>query len=312
MGHGSDRKTYTIDTLVYWALKASHRGVKLLYTEKYYEQMNDLQAILVRSAKIASTSEPQEISKIQVDVNEKFYTNVGDAAGSAEGGDASTVKITKTWETSQGYNYEQQTTSGFEWGNQVNIGAQFGLPQVGIGGNLGGNASFTQKVENSTTTSSTNTNTVRLESHHEETVKIPPGHRIRVTMTSYRVKYLLHYSMEYNVPPKTSITVPYWPYCCSCCCYSLLLLILLLLLPLSFCLLLPMALILMIRCCNGSLSITNCCGIFAPICNLTADSIFQHMPNFNDEGDYITFTQEGVLRWSADRMEVDKQLERLV
>ena len=309
MRHGNDLQAYPIDTLIKKALKSRHLGVKLLRTEKYNERKNDFQEILVRSAKIASTSEPQEISKVQVDVNEKFYTNLGYAG--FEGGDASTVKITKTWETSQGYNYEQQTTSGFEWGTGVNIGAQFGLPQVGIGGNIGGNASFTKKVEESTTTTSTNTNTVRQESHHEETVKIPPGHRIRVTMTSYRVKYKLDYSMEYNVPHKTSIMVPYWPcYCyCCCCCYLLLSMLLMLICGFLVLPIIPLLVIISKSCRN--INRTNCFGIVAPTCKLSAGSIFRRMPQFSDEGGYITFTQEGVLKWSADRMVVDKQFEKL-
>ena len=242
----------------------------------FVERFCDFQDVLVRSAKIASSGEVQEISKIQIDVNEKIYTNLGD--GSADG-DESTVKIVKTWETSQGYNYEQQTTSGFEWGAGTNIGAQFGLPQVGIGVDAGAKTTYTKRFEETIKESITKTNTVRQESHHEETVKIPPGHKIRVTMKSYSVKYRLDYTMEYKVPKKTSIRVNYCQCCCCCCCCPFLWWF--------------------------------CCGLIAPSCKLSASSILRSMPNFTEDDEYITFTQEGRLKWSADRMEVDKELEKL-
>ena len=53
-----------------------------------------------------------------------------------------------------------------------------------------------------------------------------------------------------------------------------------------------------------------CCGIFAPTCELSAGNIFHPMPDFDDGGDYVTF-QEGTLKWIADRMEVNKQIEKL-
>ena len=56
--------------------------------------------------------------------------------------DETKVTIVKKSENSKAYSYEQQTTSGLEWGAGANLGAQFGLPQVGVGATGGLNASF--------------------------------------------------------------------------------------------------------------------------------------------------------------------------
>ena len=143
-----------------------------------------------------------------MDVNEKFYTNHG---GQKE--DETKVTIVKKSENSEAYSYEQQTTSGLEWGGGANLGAQFGLPQVGVGLSGGLNASFKKLSEYLKKDSTTKTTTVGQESHHEETVEIPAGHKVTVKMTSYRVRYKLDYTMEYRVPKSVCVVVRY-----HCCC----------------------------------------------------------------------------------------------
>ena len=89
----------------------------------------------------------------------------------------------------------------------ANVGLQFGLPQVGvhIGGGLGGNY---QRHKTSTfSKEEKKKNRVELQSHHEETVKIPPGKKVAVKMTSYRVRYRLQYTMEYKIFKAASIRV---------------------------------------------------------------------------------------------------------
>ena len=61
------------------------------------------------------------------------------------------------------------------------------------------NASFKKYNEKSKTNSTTKTSTIGQESHHEEEVEVPPGLKVTVTMTTYRVRYQLEYSMEYTV-----------------------------------------------------------------------------------------------------------------
>ena len=270
------QQKFTIDQLVSGALRSRYPGATWITTPFYDQQKSNFQEVLVRSARIASSGKPQEISKIQVDVNEKIYSNYAEKSTpmpertgdhKEPDGDKSTVEIVKTTEVSEGYNYQQQTSSGFEWGAGTNIGAQFGLPQVGIGVSAGASANFTKTNMTTNTVSSSTSNKISQESHHEENVTIPPRHKVSVTMTSYRVKYRLDYTMEYTVPKSASIRVRYYT-CCSC-------------------------------------------GLFTSSCLLDASRILRTMPDFKEDGQHVTFTQQGCLTWFADRMEVDKKVAEL-
>ena len=253
------------------ALKDKRLGAKLVRTPHYEVLKSEFESSLVRDARIVDDEKtnnprPVVVSKILVDVNEKIYDN---RAGTGKT-DATTVKIVKKLETGEAFSYEQETTSGLEWGAGTNIGAQFGLPSVGgIGGpsvNLSGglNASFKKTKSTTTTESTTKTSTVGQESHHEETVEIPPGCKVKVTMTSYRIKYKLEYTMEYKVPKSRQLQVRYNIACCLALCY--------------------------------------------PSITLTAEDILKYMPGFHVVGQYVIFRQKGWLKWVADRMEVDKEI----
>ena len=251
------QQKFTIDHLVDEALRfrSGYPAARCTNTWFCDQQKNAFQDVILRSAKIAGSKKPaQELSKIQVDVNEKIYTNNGrgrsrDAGSDGPGGDKSTVKIVKTTEVSNGYNYEQQTSSGIEWGAGTNVGAQFGLPQVGVGVSVGASASFKKTNMTTNTESSSTSNTIGQQSHHEEEVTIPPGHKVIVTMTSYRVKYRLDYTMEYKVKKSTSIRARYYT--------------------------------------------SWSCGLFTSSCLLNASHILRTMPDFKEDDEYVTFTQQG-------------------
>lgn len=63
-----------------------------------------------------------------MDVNEKIYINTGGCE------DETSVKIVNCVENSEGHNYQETTTKGIKWEFNTNLGLQFGLPQVGVGG----------------------------------------------------------------------------------------------------------------------------------------------------------------------------------
>lgn len=160
---------------------------------------------LLSDAKTVNPQVPVEISKNVVDVNEKIYSN-------HEGGeDETTIRIVNCVENTEGHNYQEKTTKGIEWGAKANIGLQFGLPQVGAGieGGVGGGFKKTSLRTTSHETSSTNK--VELQSHHEEVVKVPPGKKVVVKMTSYRVRYKLEYTMEYKIAKTARIRITYDP-----------------------------------------------------------------------------------------------------
>ena len=217
--------------------------------------------LLFSDARNVDPREPEEISKNTVDVNEKVYYN---REGSE---DETTVKIVNCVENAEGHNYTQSTTKGVEWGVDSNVGLQFGLPQVGASGGFKIGANFKRTTLQTQTEEKTKSNRVELQSHHEETVKIPPGKKAVVRMTSYRVRYKLEYTMEYKIAKTAVIRVSLDP-----------------------------------------------CGLGLPCTSqrgLTARDLLQYLPGFREDEEFVYFTQDGELRWIADRMEVDKKIVSL-
>ena len=218
MAEMTNRKTSeTIewDDLVKKALKEKYgRHAALVETSYYKLQKATFVYILLSESRVVDAVEPIEISKVIVDVNEKVYTNL-------EGGeDATNVRIVRSVANSKGHNYTETTTKGIEWGAGANVGLQFGLPQVGVGVSTGTTASFKKQTTKTVTEETTNTDTVSVASHHQETVQIPPGKKAVVKMTSYRVRYKMPYTMEYKVKKNIVMLVQYRPCgiiprCCS-------------------------------------------------------------------------------------------------
>ena len=199
----------SFDQLVRNALTSKHFGA-VQENFLYEAEKADFVSVLLSSAKITQQSKvPKEISKIQVDMTEKIYTNV---EGSGDH-DETTVKIARTVQSSEGYSYQQTTTNGLEWGVGANVGVQFGLPQVGVGASVGGDGRVKKTRSTAVTEEKTKTSTIGQESHHEETMKIPSGKRVLVKMTLYRVRYELEYKMLYIVPKQLKMKVWY-----RCCC----------------------------------------------------------------------------------------------
>jgi hypothetical protein len=219
-------------------------------------------AKLFNNAKNINPREPEEISKNTVDVNEKIYCN---SEGSE---DVTTVKIVNCVENSEGHNYQECVTKGVKWGLNANVGLQFGLPQVGAGGGGGIGGNFQRESSTTLVKENKKDNKVELQSHHEETVKIPPGKKVVLKMTSYRVRYKLDYTMEYKISKSASIRVR-----------------------------------------------VDQCGLGLPCCTtlsaITAPQLLQFLPGYREDEDFAYFTQEGELRWIADRMDVKKTIADL-
>ena len=245
-------------------LRDSHgRHAKLRKSWQSDEDKKEfLRCVFADARNISESTEPEETSKTTVDVNEKIYSN---HHGSE---DETTVKLVSTTENAEGHSYSVSTTSGVEWGGGANLGLQFGLPQFGTGLNVGGNASFKKFNSKTVKDEDTKTNKVESQAHHEETVKIPPGKKVVVKMTSFRVRYKLPYTMEYKVPKTKGLSVRYDP-------------------------------------CGGIGFLGLCC---ARTGYLTATQMMHTLSGFREDAEYVYFTQQGELRWIADRMVVDKKI----
>ena len=102
-----------------------------------------------------------------------------------------------------------------------------------------------------------------MQSHHEESVKIPPGKKAVVKLMSYRVCYRLDYTLEFKIFNSAYIRIKYDP--CGL-------------------------------------------GLCMRMGNLTASELLEPLPGFREDEQFVYFTQEGVLRWTANRMEVTKEI----
>ena len=151
-------------------------------------------------AKVVDPKEPQEISANTVDVNEKIYTNTGGYE------DETTVKIVNMEENTEGRNYREVTSKGIKWGVDANVGLQFGLPHVlNVGGEIG--SSYERSKVLAVTKEKSKEQKHKRQSHHEETLSIPPGKKATLRMTSYRVRYKLDYTLEYKIAKKDGVVV---------------------------------------------------------------------------------------------------------
>ena len=249
------------DLLLRAAREHFGRRARVAPTSSSYITGEDKKAFLAKlfnDAKNINPREPEQISKNTVDVNEKIYTN---NEGSV---DETSVKIFKCVENSEGHNYQEITTKGVQWGGSANVGLQFGLPQVGVGGGGSVGASFQRQLTTTLVREEKKENRVKLQSHHEETVKIPPGKRVVVKMTSFRVRYKLDYTMEYKMSKSTQIRI---------------------------------------RVDTCGIGLPLMCMTLLPV---TASQLMQPLPGYREDEEFVYFTQEGELRWIADRMEVKK------
>lgn len=150
-------------------------------------------------------SEPEEISKTTVDVNEKIYENHDGSE------DTTTIKLVNSTEDIEGHNYVQTTKKGIEWGLNANIGLQFGIPQIGGSNDSGAKLGVGFKKSKTTETTKAEKKVARLvnRAHNEEIVTIPPKTRVIVKMTSYRVRYKTQYTMEYKIDKTAGMEVLY-------------------------------------------------------------------------------------------------------
>ena len=230
---------------------------------------------LFSDAKNINPRRPEEISKNIVDVNEKVYLNhekgkeQTESKDETERKDKTKVTIVNTVENIEGHNYQQTTTSGVEWGVDAKIGLQFGLPQFGGGGPQGGIGGSFKKTSTKTETVETKSENKQVQAaHHEEQVDIPAGKKVVITMTSYRVRYKLEYTMEYKIAKSEKIRISFTRYGIR------------------------------LPCCLGSGA-------------LTASQVMHTLPGYREDEEFVYFTQEGELRWIADRMVVEKTVEPL-
>ena len=226
---------FTWDTLLVQAFKEKYgRRARFAYNPNTTADKKWFVRQLFDDVKNINPREPVEIRRNLVDVNEKVYSNF-----QGSGDDESTVKIVSSVENSEYHDYQVSTTRGVLWGTDANDGLLFGFPQT--------------------------SNRVGVQSHHEESVKIPQGKKVVVKLMSYRVRYRLDYTLEFKIFKSARVRIKFD----SCGCGL---------------------------------------GLCKQMGNLTAPELLEPLPGFREDTHFVYFTQEGVLRWTANRMKVTKMM----
>ena len=157
---------------------------------------------------------PSIVGRTVVDVSTKEYKNYA-----AENRDDPTAKditkatVNKSSETKNRRDYKFTSTQGITWGLSADVGLRvlaMGMTECSIG------------LDGKKKSSSRNSlDTMGFEYHQEETVSIPPGKKVHVTISTYKVVYRLHYTFEFSLPKFHSFPISYrTSCCCGLCCFS--------------------------------------------------------------------------------------------
>lgn len=196
MAGESGSQKLTIDDLVLKALGAAHKGATPLQTQQYEDQKKEFEQLLIKSA-IETKEISKDVRKIQVD--EKVVEHVNNREEE---------EITVTSEsdyvgTGNDYNYVQSTTEGLVWTPGLNIGSQFGKPEVIV--------RELEPGEELDKTKKPSPAMMLVKTHVENSTKVPPGIKLTRTSTLCRKCHIMEYTKKYRVPKSAEIQVRHSP-----------------------------------------------------------------------------------------------------
>ena len=150
-----------------------------------------------------------------VDISTKeFKNNAAEDGKDPTARDTTKATVKKSTATSKGRNYEFASTQGVSWDIGGNVGLQM-LAMGMAGGSFGFGGKYGKNKSKSVTVGSNLEESLGFEYSQEETICVPPGKKVHVTITTYTVQYRLNYTLEFSVPKSGSVFVSYSK---SCCC----------------------------------------------------------------------------------------------
>ena len=259
-GRRSKDESIQWDDLLLGAVREHYslRGRPLLHSPITLDSKNRFVKRLFSNVQTTYQADPEEISRSTVDVHEKIFTNTGGFE------DETSVAIVSDVENTEVRNYQETTTKGIKWDVDTNVGLQFGLPQVGVGGNANIGGSYGRSRSVSVAWGKHEEKKHKHQSRHEEKLSIPPGKIATLRMSAQKVRYKLQYAIEYSIPKSDGVFVR-----------------------------------------------TDLCGLglWYTSVFVSASQLLNPLPGFREDDEFVYFTQEGELRWIADRMTVTKTLK---
>ena len=161
---------------------------------------------------------PTQVGRSLIDISTKEYKN-----HAAEDGkdptdrDTTQAKVTKHSATKKGRNYQFTSTQGVRWDVGPDVGLQILAMGMG-GGSIGLGGSYGRDKSKSGTMEDFMKESVGFEYSQEETVRVPPGKKVYMTISTYTVQYRQRYTLEFSVPKYGSVHVAYKKPCfCGLC-----------------------------------------------------------------------------------------------
>ena len=213
MESSSSDTSYTFKDLLTEAAKAEcGRNITVRDTAFTTNQLKNFEDSIVIKV-LHREDKPTEVGRTIVDISKKEFKNHAEESKDHTAKDTTKAIVNKSSSTKKGRNYQFQSTQGVNWG----VGGNIGLQVMGMGmggGTMGISGKYGKNKSTSETTGSSIDTELFFSYCQEETISVPPGKKVHVTITTYTVKYRLHYTLEFSVPKSGSVFVSYSKPCC--------------------------------------------------------------------------------------------------
>ena len=257
------------DTVTFWQLfeQAAKRrygqNIRVLKTASYETKVNNIDLQL---SVVAMEQKPSERKRTIVDINMKEYVNHGKVAQ-----DESIVQINKKSFKTEGDRYTFSSTKGVNFGVGSNLGAQV-MGAAVAGGSIGISGHYDKSKSTTEETEKSSTKGYEYSYNQEEKIVVPPRTRVTATITTYRMKYEIKYTMKLSVDRNAFLQMVYKTPC-QHLCFGVF----------------------------RSSGYVNIRDMFSTLPNY----------NPEDEDETASFTQDGILSWVGEGCSVEKIEEPL-
>ncbi len=265
----SPRPKKDTDTSTLWQLfeqAAKERygeNIRVVKTDLFETMVNNIDLQL---SVVAMDQKPSEKTRTIVDINMKEYINYGKVAQ-----DESVVRINKKTSKTERDRYTFSTTKGINFGVGGNFGAQV-MGAAVAGGSIGINGHYDKSKSTTKETEKSTSEGTEYCYNREEKIVVPPGTCVKATITTYRMRYEMNYTMKLSVDRNAFLQVVYKTPC-QHLCFGVF----------------------------RSSGYVNIRDMFSTLPNY----------NPEDEDDTASFTQDGALSWVGEGCSVEKTEEPL-
>ena len=155
---------------------------------------------------------PISVGRSIVNISKKELKNYGEGnTKDPSAKDISKTTVNKASAAMIGRNYQFIGTQGLSWDADEKIG--FKILVLGM---TGGSIGLGQNTAEILALGNSLSNALGYEFNQEESICVPPGKKVYVTLTTYAVLYQLRHKLEFKVPKYRSVLVYYYkPFCCG-------------------------------------------------------------------------------------------------